>query len=35
MTSHSLDRQYLEIPIASITPDPDQPRKDINPETLA
>ena len=34
MTSNSLDRQYLEIPIASITPDPDQPRKDINPETL-
>ena len=34
MTTKPLDRQYLEIPVASIVPDPDQPRKDINPETL-
>lgn len=34
MTDTSLDRQYLEIPIESITPDPEQPRKDINPVTL-
>ena len=34
MTTQQLDRQYLEIPISGITPDPDQPRKDINQETL-
>ena len=34
MTTKPLDRKYLEIPVASIVPDPDQPRKDINPETL-
>jgi|GEM_PF-1185998 len=34
MTTKQLDRQYLEIPVASIVPDPEQPRKDINPETL-
>ena len=34
MTTKPLDRKYLEIPLASIVPDPEQPRKDINPETL-
>ena len=34
MTTQQFDRQYLEIPISAITPDPDQPRKDINKETL-
>ena len=34
MTTKPLDRKYLEIPVASIVPDPEQPRKDINPETL-
>lgn len=34
MQSQKQDRQYLEIPINSITPDPEQPRKDINEETL-
>lgn len=34
MTTQQFDRQYLEIPISAITLDPDQPRKDINKETL-
>ncbi|HMX99483.1 MAG: ParB/RepB/Spo0J family partition protein [Pseudomonadales bacterium] len=34
MQSQKQDRQYLEIPINSITPDPEQPRKDINEATL-